>query len=221
MWQTQYLFFDNLYRAIRAQRSSSSEVNIVECLSRWLKFKPRPLSHPEPFFVFIPVATSPLAALSDLDRSIISDPMDCSPPGSSVHGILQASTLEWIAISFSRGPFLPKDWTWVLPTTGSFFTIWATREAPWIEAISPKFWPFHEGQSPPLLFGAKFFSLGPRRHKDYVEGIGLTSAVWLYCGSSGTGDQRHGFPKIRRQEQVELLPQAETPRALLSPPSYF
>ena len=74
MWQTQYLFFDNLHRAIRAQRSSSSEVNIVECLSRWLKFKPRPLSHPEPFFVFIPVATSPLAALSDLDRSIISDP---------------------------------------------------------------------------------------------------------------------------------------------------
>ena len=31
------------------------------------------------------------------------DPMDCSPPGSSVHGILQAEILEWIAISFSRG----------------------------------------------------------------------------------------------------------------------
>ena len=31
------------------------------------------------------------------------DPMDCSPPGSSVHGILQARTLEWVAISFSRG----------------------------------------------------------------------------------------------------------------------
>ena len=32
------------------------------------------------------------------------DPMDCSPPGSSVHGILQARMLEWVAISFSRGP---------------------------------------------------------------------------------------------------------------------
>ena len=31
------------------------------------------------------------------------DPMNCSPPGSSVHGILQASILEWVAISFSRG----------------------------------------------------------------------------------------------------------------------
>ena len=34
------------------------------------------------------------------------DPMDCSPPGSSVHGILQARTLEWVAIPFSRGIFL-------------------------------------------------------------------------------------------------------------------
>ena len=32
------------------------------------------------------------------------DPMDCSPPGSSVHGILQARILEWVAIPFSRGP---------------------------------------------------------------------------------------------------------------------
>ena len=33
------------------------------------------------------------------------DPMDCSPPGSSVHGILQARTLEWVAMPFSRGIF--------------------------------------------------------------------------------------------------------------------
>ena len=31
------------------------------------------------------------------------DPMDCSPPGSSVHGIVQARTLEWVATPFSRG----------------------------------------------------------------------------------------------------------------------
>ena len=36
------------------------------------------------------------------------DPLDCSPPGSSVHGILQARTLEWVAISFSRGIFLTQ-----------------------------------------------------------------------------------------------------------------
>ena len=37
------------------------------------------------------------------------DPMDCNPPGSSFHGILQARTLEWVAISFSRGSSWPRD----------------------------------------------------------------------------------------------------------------
>ena len=39
------------------------------------------------------------------------DPMDCSPPGSSRRGILQARVLEWVAISFSRGPSGPRDQT--------------------------------------------------------------------------------------------------------------
>ena len=39
----------------------------------------------------------------------LSDPMDCSLPGSSVHGILQARILEWVAISFSKGSLQPKD----------------------------------------------------------------------------------------------------------------
>ena len=39
------------------------------------------------------------------------DPIDCSPPGSSVHGILQARTLEWVAMSCSRGSSWPRDWT--------------------------------------------------------------------------------------------------------------
>ena len=41
------------------------------------------------------------------------DPMDCSPPGSSVHGILQARTLEWVAMTSSRGSSWPRDWTQV------------------------------------------------------------------------------------------------------------
>ena len=41
------------------------------------------------------------------------DPIDCSLPGSSVHGIFQAIVLEWIAISFSRGSSRPRDRTWV------------------------------------------------------------------------------------------------------------
>ena len=55
-------------------------------------------------------------------------PLDCSPPGSSVHGILQPGTLEWVAIPFSRGSSQPRAWTWVSCIAGRFFTIWATRE---------------------------------------------------------------------------------------------
>ena len=64
--------------------------------------------------------------------SVMSDswqPMNCSLPGSSVHGILQARILEWVAIPFSRGSSPPKDQTQVSFTAGRFFTIWATRKA--------------------------------------------------------------------------------------------
>ena len=42
---------------------------------------------------------------------ILGDPMDCSPPGSSVHGILQARIQEWVALPFSRGSSGPRDQT--------------------------------------------------------------------------------------------------------------
>ena len=57
------------------------------------------------------------------------DPMDCSTPGSSLHGILQARVLEWVAISFSRGSSRPRDRTWVSLIPGRRFNLWATREA--------------------------------------------------------------------------------------------
>ena len=57
------------------------------------------------------------------------NPMDCSPPGSSVHGILQARILRWVAISFSRGSSQPRDRTQVSCIAGRYFTIWATMEA--------------------------------------------------------------------------------------------
>ena len=53
------------------------------------------------------------------------DPMDCSP-GSSVHGILQAKILEWVALPYSRGSSWPRDQTWVSHFAGRFFTTRAT-----------------------------------------------------------------------------------------------
>ena len=47
----------------------------------------------------------------------------------TVHGILQATILEWAAILFSRGSSQPRDWTPVSLIVGGFFTNWASREA--------------------------------------------------------------------------------------------
>ena len=58
------------------------------------------------------------------------DAMNCSPPGSSVHGILQARILELVVIPFSRGSSWPRDQTWVSCTAGRFFTVWGTRGIP-------------------------------------------------------------------------------------------
>ena len=53
------------------------------------------------------------------------DPMDCSLPDSSVHGVLQARILEWVAVPFSRGSSPPRNRTRVSCTAGGFFTVWA------------------------------------------------------------------------------------------------
>ena len=56
--------------------------------------------------------------------------MDCSPPGFSVHGILQARILEWGAIPFSRGSSRPQDWTCISCIGRGILYGWATSEAP-------------------------------------------------------------------------------------------
>ena len=83
--------------------------------------------------------SSPLHCLMDIIYACVShvaqscltlcNPLDCSPPGSSVHGMLQARILEWVAMPSSRGSSQPRDWTQVSCIAGRFFTIWMTREA--------------------------------------------------------------------------------------------
>ena len=63
------------------------------------------------------------------------DHMSCSSPGSSVHGIIQARILEWFAISSSRGPSKPRDWTqvsYVSCISRQILYHWATKDAPLI-----------------------------------------------------------------------------------------
>ena len=62
---------------------------------------------------------------------ILCDSVDCIPPGSSVHGLLQARTLEWVAIPFSRVSPLPRDQTWVSCIAGRFFTVLRDDTTKW------------------------------------------------------------------------------------------
>ena len=69
--------------------------------------------------------------------------MDCSLPGSSLHGILQARVLEWVAISFSRGSSPPRNRTWVSRIAGRHFNLWATttsRNHPHFEISLAEHW---------------------------------------------------------------------------------
>ena len=79
--------------------------------------------------------------------------MDCSPPGSSVHEILQARILEWVAMPFSRWFSWPRDWTCISCIAGIVFALWATREA----LLSNKSYPF--------IVWALQYNGGHARHK--------------------------------------------------------
>ena len=78
-------------------------------------------AHPHP--PFIQSKAFKAQVLVAQSRLTLCDPTDCSPPGSSVHGILQARILEWVAIPFSRASSRPRDRTRVSCITGGFFTV--------------------------------------------------------------------------------------------------
>jgi len=87
--------------------------------------------------------------------SVVSDslpPMDCNPPGSSVHRTLQARILEWAAILFSRGSSRPRDWTRVSCITGRFFTIWAAFN---MEFSTIQFTSCSSPHAPQILYATK------------------------------------------------------------------
>ena len=84
-------------------------------------------------FVFISTALGSKKTLKSLSRvRLFATPWTVAYQALrslSVHGIFQATVLEWVAISFSRGSSQPRDRTWVSCTAGRHFPVWATREA--------------------------------------------------------------------------------------------
>ena len=118
----------------------------------------------------------------------LSNPMDCSPPSSSVHGILQARrmSMAWVAMPSCRGSSRPRDQTRVSCIAGRFFTVWTTWEAlcwPWANNAALHIlwgWPIIPF---PRLFQGDLPNPGiePRSLKfpRLAGGFFTTSATWI------------------------------------------
>ena len=125
---------------------------------------------------------------------VLCDPMDCSPPGSSAHGIFQARILQWVAISFSRGSSWIRDQTHVSCIGRWILYHWATREALiWLLM----FWAFYFFQ---LYWGIldkynctylKYVTWWFHFKRPYCEHLGLPR--WLSAKESACQCRRHGF----------------------------
>ena len=89
------------------------------------------------------------------------NPMECNLPDSSVHGILQARILEWVAIPFSMGSSWPRDRTWVSCIAGRFFTDWDTREARLVRNLLTKRYLelLFPGRTPHVCCGLAFWNV--------------------------------------------------------------
>ena len=100
----------------------------------------------------------------------------CSPMDYTVHGILQARILEWVAVPFSTGSSQPRDWTQVSHIAGRFFTSWHTRKAQeyWIGSLSllQQIFPIQESNQGLLHCRQIFTSWATRKVTDKI--------YWIY-----------------------------------------
>ena len=98
---------DVLFVKVKTQKQPKCS-SAVEWINKlWHPYNGIPLSDKNQW---IP-GTWIVCVLSCFSRVWLCDPMDCSPPGSSAHGILQARILEWAAMASSKGPSWPRGWT--------------------------------------------------------------------------------------------------------------
>ena len=121
--------------------------------------------------------------------------MDCSPPGSSVHGILQSRIPERVVIPCSRRSSWLRDWTQVFCITGGFFTIWAIRKSwylylwPYLETAFGQMW-LNKGSwdemilvlsGPPILWLSSVLASYKRKDRDPWETEWELKWRWRWC----------------------------------------
>ena len=99
------------------------QVHLCRCFEAWVSMH----SSRKGVYSFYQVPRKQKKVLVTQSCLTLFDPMDCSLLGSSVHGILQARMLEWVAMPFSSGSSQPRGWTLVSYIECRFLTVWATR----------------------------------------------------------------------------------------------
>ena len=122
------------------------------------------------------------------------DPMDCSPPASSVRGILQARILEWVAIPFSRGSSWPRDWTHVFRIGSWVLYHWAiccvNSLRPGTLAISHN-WPKNQhGTTVMILLQWKYTWWENKAFSDIID---ISYAQHLLAWRILNNSQKHGY----------------------------
>ena len=120
-WQVQQENFAHHYqmRALTLDLLCASSFNDLQALTHWSSQLPCRTGS-----VIIPTLCLHACSVASVVQTLC-DAMDCGLPDFSVHGILQARTLEWVAIPSFRGSSQPRDWTWVsciAYITGRFLT---------------------------------------------------------------------------------------------------
>ena len=135
------------------------------------------------------------------------DPLDCSPPGSSIHGTLQARILEWLAISSSRGSSRHRDRTHIscVSCIGRLILYhWTTKEvqamANWTRtAPRPGMASLQDGEHTELAGHEKFYSNGAIRF--------LPASEWWSGGSRRGRDNQLMEPDKRQKGTAEPVKQ--------------
>ena len=135
-----------------------------------------------------------------------SRPTLCNPMDYTVHGILQAGILEWVAFPFSRGSSQPRDGTQVSLITGGFFTSCATREASWFGGPGLQL-----GSLCSLLPGTEWCWQHQLAHGWVLPCCGNTMR-WRRAGALGASVWSDGYRLLKREvQQYSFLMRQETP----------
>ena len=104
-------------------------------------------------------------------RLVMSDSL-CDPMDYTVHGVLLARILEWVAVPISKGSSQPRDQSQVSCIAGRFFTSWATREIPY----SPPTPPLHPHLSQTLLLYDTSFTTS----ENFISPLSIMTTVFIW-----------------------------------------